>query len=112
MSTAPDRIIVPRRRAEKLNEDHDVAATISLSPPGPQDNTELEYLLATPEREATAVMREALELLVGACGAYRVCHDHDGDGHINTGRAWDKMRAAEANALAALAAAREEAGDG
>lgn len=45
---------------------------------------------------------KALEELQAAETAYRMCHDLDGDGHINTGRAWDKLRQAGQRARTAL----------
>jgi hypothetical protein len=45
---------------------------------------------------------KALEELQSAETTYRMCHGLDGDGHINTGRAWDKLRQAGQRARAAL----------
>lgn len=54
----------------------------------------------------------ALEELQAAETSYRMCHDLDGDGHINTGRAWDKLRQAGQRARAALAKLHPAKGEG
>lgn len=58
-------------------------------------------LLADTGRRAEELTK-ALEDLQDAEQAYRMCHDLDGDGHVNTGRAWDKMRRAGRRARSAL----------
>jgi hypothetical protein len=52
----------------------------------------------------TEQLAEALQRLECAEREYRRCHDHEGDGHIVTGRAWDRMRHAGDKARSILAA--------
>ncbi len=62
--------------------------------------------------QAARVIRaqtEALEDLSSAEAAYRLSHDLNGDGHIQTGRAWDAMRRAGDKARAAIKLAKESA---
>ena len=47
-------------------------------------------------------LRESARALVAAEVTYRLAHDLHGDGHIITGRAWDKMRNASLKLAAAL----------
>jgi hypothetical protein len=61
------------------------------------------------ERSATLqarieMLRGALEILADAERDYRVIHDLQGDGHMDTGRAWDHMRWAGDRAREFLAA--------
>jgi hypothetical protein len=60
-------------------------------------------IAAAPELYTTG------KALAEAVAHYRLAHDTMGGGHIDTGRAWDKMRKAEREHEAALAKARGEA---
>jgi NTP pyrophosphatase (non-canonical NTP hydrolase) len=51
-------------------------------------------------------MAEAADELANAESAYRLCHDLKGDGHIETGRAWDYMRKCGDHVRQALATHR------
>lgn len=62
----------------------------------------LETTNADPFNHQMGALVKALDELQSAEAAYRMCHDLDGDGHINTERAWDKLRQAGHRARAAL----------
>ena len=61
----------------------------------------------TPDPQVTALV-QAAGVLAYAEAEYRWKHDSEGDGHIETGRAWDRMRDAGKKVAAALAALQEQ----
>ena len=54
-------------------------------------------------------MQSALETLAATEAFYRDVHDRFGDGHLNTGHAWDAMRRAGDKARALISRAQAEA---
>ena len=59
--------------------------------------------LCTEAADTIEALCEALLELANAEKNYRWLHDTQGGGHIDTGRAWDKMRRAGDKATALLA---------
>ncbi|WP_375414518.1 hypothetical protein [uncultured Bradyrhizobium sp.] len=74
-----------------------------------RDNALLDMEKLMNERDALV---RALDDLQSAETIYRMCHDLDGDGHINTGRAWNKLRQAGQRARAALSQGNASCGTG
>ena len=73
------------------------------------DSAQMERAIADAHIIAAAPeLYEALDQLARAVAHYRLTHDTMGDGHIDTGRAWDAMRKREREAVDVLARASIE----
>ncbi len=70
-----------------------------------QASLDRDLILAADKRIAGLIV--LLRELAEAEADYRIKHDTLGDGHIDAGRAWDKMRKAGNRARAALAPAED-----